>query len=300
MKYIWHMLNMSQWSDADRHLLAMRLQSTDISGLTVPTIRARYMIQYRNNLIGKHFKMLMQILIFHVHHICTPEQFALIKAAGELGARLWVLEIDNMEEYLVQLNIAVANLLDAFDTVDPLRILVKIKLHLLAHLPSDIRRFGPGIRFATEIYEAFNGVFRLCSVYSNRLAPSRNIFRKFASMSRVKHILSGSYWREHTSERWIQAGGAVQKVLQNDPVFQRHLAAKSQCDCRQIKLRLPPNCRPPSTLCRQTAAQPAPNCRQHCRTRKCSIAANLPPTAANTNMNASVITLKIYLFDCLK
>ncbi|KAJ7888627.1 hypothetical protein B0H14DRAFT_3081939 [Mycena olivaceomarginata] len=199
MKYIWHMLNTSQWSDADRHLLAIRLQSTDISGLTIPPIRAGYMIQYRNNLIGKHFKMLMQILIFHVHRICSPAQFTLIKAAGELGARIWVPEIDNMDEYLAQLKIAVANLLDAFDAVDPLRILVKIKLHLLAHIPDDIRRFGPAIRFATEIYEAFNGVFRLCSIYSNRLAPN------------------------HTSKRWIQAGGAVQKVLHSDPVFQRHL-----------------------------------------------------------------------------
>ncbi|KAJ7866209.1 hypothetical protein B0H14DRAFT_2573484 [Mycena olivaceomarginata] len=223
MKYIWHMLNTSQWSDTDRHLLAIRLQSTDISGLTIPPIRAGYMIQYRNNLIGKHFKTLMQILIFHVHRICSPAQFTLIKAAGELGARLWVPEIDNMDEYLAQLKIAVANLLDAFDAVDPLRILVKIKLHLLAHIPDDIRRFGPAIRFATEIYEAFNGVFRLCSIYSNRLAPSRDISHKFASMDRVKHILSSGYWKDHTSKRWIQAGGAVQKVLHSDPVFQRHL-----------------------------------------------------------------------------
>ncbi|KAJ7838096.1 hypothetical protein B0H14DRAFT_3701249 [Mycena olivaceomarginata] len=222
MKYIWHMLNTSQWSDADRHLFAIRLQSTDISGLTVPPIRAGYIIQYRNNLIGKHFKTMMQ--------------FTLIKAAGELGARLWVPEIDNMDEYLDQLNIAVANLLDAFDAVDPLRILVKIKLHLLVHIPDDIRRFGPAIRFATEIYEAFNGVFRLCSIYSNRLAPSRDISQKFASMDRVKHILSGGYWADQTN-RWIQAGGAVRKVLQSDPVFQRHLGwvPQAQVDPGKIK-----------------------------------------------------------------
>ncbi|KAJ7203485.1 hypothetical protein B0H12DRAFT_1035514 [Mycena haematopus] len=223
MKYIWHFLNTSQWSDPDRHLLAIRLQSTDISGLTVPPIRAGYLIQYRNNLIGKHFKTLMQILIFHVHKICTPEQFTLVKAASDLGARLWVPEIDDMDHYLEQLKIAVANLLDAFDAVDPLRILVKIKLHLLAHLPDDVRRFGPGIRSSTEIYEAYNGVFRLCSVYSNRLAPSRDISLKFASMSRVKHFLSGGYWTDPTSKKWIQSGGAVQKILRTDPVFQRHL-----------------------------------------------------------------------------
>ncbi|KAF7364109.1 hypothetical protein MSAN_01069900 [Mycena sanguinolenta] len=223
MKYIWHFLNTSQWSDTDRHLLAIRLQSTDISGLTVPPIRAGYMIQYRNNLIGKHFKTLMQVLIFHIHKICTPEQFTLVKAASDLGARLWVPEIDDMDHYLEQLKIAVANLLDAFDTVDPLRILVKIKLHLLAHLPDDIRRFGPAIRFATEIYEAYNGVFRLCSIYSNRLAPSRDISLKFVSMSRVKHLLSRGYWTDLTSKKWIQAGEAVQKILCTDPVFQRHL-----------------------------------------------------------------------------
>ncbi|KAJ7793439.1 hypothetical protein B0H14DRAFT_2533522 [Mycena olivaceomarginata] len=223
MKYIWHFLNTSQWSDTDRHLLAIRLQSTDITGLTIPPIRAGYMIQYRNNLIGKHFKTLMQILIFHIHKICTPEQFTLVKAASDLGARLWVPEIDDMDHYLEQLKIAVANLLDAFDAVDPLRILVKIKLHLLAHIPDDIRRFGPAIRFATEIYEAYNGVFRLCSIYSNRLAPSRDISLKFASMSRVKHLLSGGYWTDLTSKKWIQAGEAVQKVLRTDPVFQRHL-----------------------------------------------------------------------------
>ncbi|KAJ7429979.1 hypothetical protein B0H11DRAFT_1608199, partial [Mycena galericulata] len=72
--------------------------------------------------------------------------------------------------------------------------LSKIKLHLLAHAVDDIRRFGPLIRSSTEIHEAFNGVWRLCSVYSNHLAPSRDISRKFASMSRLKHLLSGGYW----------------------------------------------------------------------------------------------------------
>ncbi|KAJ7183079.1 hypothetical protein B0H12DRAFT_1040514, partial [Mycena haematopus] len=223
IKYIWHMLNTSQWSDVDRSLLAIRLQSTDISGLTVPPIRAAYMIQYKNNLIGKHFKTLMQTLAFHVHDMSTPEQFVLVRAAGELGARLWVPEIHNMDEYLEQLKIAVANVIDAFDAVDPLRILTKIKLHLLAHIPDDVRRFGPLIRSSTEIYESYNAVFRLCSIFSNRLAPSRDISRKFASMSRVKHFLSGGYWWDPSLKQWTHAGNAVQQILHADPIFQRHL-----------------------------------------------------------------------------
>lgn len=223
IKYIWHHMNTEKWSDTDRHLLAVRLQSTDLTGLTVPPIRAAYMIQYKNNLIGKHFKTLMQILTFHVHDISTPEQFTLIKAAAELGARLWIPEIDDMDEYLAEVEIAVANLLDAFDAVDPLRILTKIKLHLLAHTMEDIRRFGPLIRSSTEIYEAFNAVFRQCSVYSNHLAPSRDIARKFASMDRVKHVLSGGYWWDSRLKTWVQAGEAVLAVLRTDRGVQRHL-----------------------------------------------------------------------------
>ncbi|KAJ7080438.1 hypothetical protein B0H15DRAFT_787211 [Mycena belliarum] len=223
IKYIWHMMNTQRWSDSDRYLLAIRLQSTDISGLTVPPLRASYMIQYRNNLIGKHFKTLMQTLAFHVHDISTPEQFKLIKAAGELGVRLWIPEIDDMEEYITDLTTAIANLLDAFDMVDPLRILVKIKLHLLAHIPEDIRRFGPAIRSSTEIFEKFNGVFRLCSINSNRLAPSRDISRKFASMERVKHLLCGGYWFDQRLKTWVQAASSVKELLVNDHVLQRQL-----------------------------------------------------------------------------
>ncbi|KAJ7351946.1 hypothetical protein DFH08DRAFT_913107 [Mycena albidolilacea] len=223
MKYIWHLLNTSQWSDTDHHLFAIRLQTADLSGLTVPPLCAGYMIQYKNNLIGKHFKTLMQTLAFHIHSICTPEQFALVKAAGELGALLWAPEIDVMEDYLAQLTTAVANVLDAFDAADPLRILVKIKLHLLAHIPEDVQHLGPLTHSATEIYEAYNGVFRLCSLYSNHLAPSRDISQNFASMDWVKHLLSGGYWWDAPAKQWIQAGNGVQQILVKDPVLQCHL-----------------------------------------------------------------------------
>jgi hypothetical protein len=79
----------------------IRLESTDIDGLSVPPIRSAYMMQYRNGLIGKHFKTLMQTMVFHVHDIINPDQFTLIKAMGALGAVLWVPKIDDMDQYLV-------------------------------------------------------------------------------------------------------------------------------------------------------------------------------------------------------
>ncbi|KAF7324149.1 hypothetical protein MKEN_00637600 [Mycena kentingensis (nom. inval.)] len=233
-EYMWYHLHSQQWSEADRQLLALRLQSTDISGMNIPPIRGAYMVQYRNNLIGKHYKTIMQTLTFHAHDLCTPEQFRLLKATANLGARVWVPVIDDMEAYIAQLEIAIANVLDAWDAVEPLRILVKIKLHLLPHLPDDIRRFGPAVRFSTETQEGYNAVFRMCSINGNNQAPSRDIATKFASMNNIKHALCGGFWESEDSRKeseldpslpreWLQPGSVVKSILLEDPVFQRHL-----------------------------------------------------------------------------
>ncbi|KAF8520704.1 hypothetical protein JB92DRAFT_2580168, partial [Gautieria morchelliformis] len=104
----------------------------------------------RNALIGKHFKTLMQTCVFHVHGIVSDSQFKLIKATGRLGAVLWYHELRNMGEYLDDLRVLVANVLDAFDVVDSARIIDKGKIHVLVHLPEDVECFGPAIRYATE------------------------------------------------------------------------------------------------------------------------------------------------------
>lgn len=64
-------------------------------------------MQYKNGLIGKHFKTLMQTMVFHVHDIVSSDQFQLIKAIGSLGALLWVPEINGMDQYLVHTQLVV-------------------------------------------------------------------------------------------------------------------------------------------------------------------------------------------------
>ncbi|KAF7304147.1 hypothetical protein MIND_00646400 [Mycena indigotica] len=233
IKYIWHHLNTQKWTDANRHLLAIRLQSTDITSMNIPPIHGAYMIQYRNNLIGKHFKTIMQVLVFHIHDLCMQEQFQLVKAAADLGARVWVSVIDNMEEYIADLKTAIANLLDAWDSVEPLRILTKIKLHLLPHLPDDIQQFGPAVRFLTETQESYNAVFRMCSINGNHQAPSCDIAVKFASMNNVKHALCGEWWESAATtteaQEWVQPGDGVKKLMLDDSVLQRHLGWVTHC-----------------------------------------------------------------------
>jgi hypothetical protein len=60
------------------------------------------MVQYKNSLIGKHFKALQQVAIFHLRDgMCDTRLFEVWKATGELGAYLWYDEIKDMDAYLV-------------------------------------------------------------------------------------------------------------------------------------------------------------------------------------------------------
>ena len=115
----------------------------------------------------------------------------------------------------------IGNVLDAFALIDPAKIIDKMKLQVLPNLVDDIRRFGPAIRYSTEIFECFNAIFRLCSVLSNHQAPSRDIANKFASMDRLKHMLSGGYWK--VDNEWVRAGSKVRDILRKDTFIQRHL-----------------------------------------------------------------------------
>ncbi|KAJ7715282.1 hypothetical protein B0H14DRAFT_3901589 [Mycena olivaceomarginata] len=52
-------------------------------------------------------------------------------------------DADRDRDTVNNVRIAAGNVLDAFAVVDPTKIITKIKLHLLAHLPEDITAFGP-------------------------------------------------------------------------------------------------------------------------------------------------------------
>jgi hypothetical protein len=56
----------------------------NINGLTIPPIRAAYMMQYKHGLIGKHYKT----LIFHMYGLVFPEVFRPVKEVSALGSVL--------------------------------------------------------------------------------------------------------------------------------------------------------------------------------------------------------------------
>ena len=106
--------------------------------------------------------------------------------------------------------------------IDPLKIVSKIKLHLLTHIPDDVRDYGPLVGEATEVFECFNAVFRSCSVLSNHQAPSRDIAIQLGCQDGFKQRVSGGWWKTE-SGGWTQAGLAVRERLFADPVLRNNL-----------------------------------------------------------------------------
>lgn len=100
LKYTWHATH-TKWKDPAKKTYSIRLQATCVDGLSIPAIRANYIMQYANSLIGRQFKQIGQTNIFHIHDLVDKPTFTLWKAVGTLMALLWFPSIANLEEYLV-------------------------------------------------------------------------------------------------------------------------------------------------------------------------------------------------------
>lgn len=104
-KYVWyatHSLWESQKSNGNLNTFAIRLASSSLDGLTLTSHFAEYICQYKNALIGKHFKVLQQLAVFQLYdNLCPDPIFDLWKATGELGAMLWYHTIRNIKQYMV-------------------------------------------------------------------------------------------------------------------------------------------------------------------------------------------------------
>ncbi|KAH7868676.1 uncharacterized protein C8R40DRAFT_1163890 [Lentinula edodes] len=168
-KYDWHITS-SRWNTLEESIFATWLE-------------------YKNSLIGKHFKTIQQLAVFHIHDLCTPLVLDLWKATGELGAFLWMAEILDMEVFLGDLQVLIDNVLDCWAAIDPQRIITKVMLHILIYLVQDIHRFGPSVIFSTKVLECFNAVFQMCSILSNHLSPSHDIAVTLGDMECFKHMV---------------------------------------------------------------------------------------------------------------
>ncbi len=146
-----------------------------------------------------------------------------------------------------ELRTVINEVLDFAAAMSPGLITEKNKMHILLHLPDHVERFGPALLFSTERYESFNHIFRLCSIHSNRQAPSRDIATAFAHQERCRHILTGGYWLDEKSHRWVCASPAVLAHLKMHPADARLLGvhAPTPPAVGSMRLQGPPDDRSP-------------------------------------------------------
>ena len=105
VRYTWFATT-NKWNKEKEKKFAAWLGTCDVNGLAgIPRgVQASYLIEYQNNLIGKHFKWASQLMTFSLHWGgCDPMLFDLWKATGELGALVWCTKILDMNQYVVRM-----------------------------------------------------------------------------------------------------------------------------------------------------------------------------------------------------
>ncbi|KAH0825731.1 hypothetical protein J3R83DRAFT_9938 [Lanmaoa asiatica] len=203
MKYFW----------GQTVFLLKKARLLDKDGLKMPYLNADYICHYKGSLIGKHFKSLAQVMPFLIYDLIPKSVLDGWTAIGELVVLIWHTTISNLRSYLAQLTKAINDFLNISATCAPSILISKPKFHFLVHLPAYIQQFGPAILFSTKRYESFNHVFRLACVYSNRLAPSRDVCKTFACLDLVKHITTSGFWFDAKSRKWVCGGSKVLDYL---------------------------------------------------------------------------------------
>ncbi|KAJ6622345.1 hypothetical protein B0H10DRAFT_2342221 [Mycena sp. CBHHK59/15] len=217
VKYYWGQTIWLLEKGQDFALFQTHLNSIVSDGLNVPKIQADYMCQYRGGRIGKHFKTLSQIMAFAVQGLVPPDVLEAWLILGRLTVLLWHTEIDDVGTYTAELEKCIDDFINITCKCSPSILISKPKFYFLLHLPFFIRRFGPAVLFSTERYEAYNAVFRACSIYSNRLSPSRDIAWSFARIDRVKHIVTGGWWRDSSTGLWTCAKPRILRHILDHP-----------------------------------------------------------------------------------
>ncbi|KAL1740323.1 hypothetical protein HDZ31DRAFT_76965 [Schizophyllum fasciatum] len=226
LKYFWRDA-ISRLSDEQKEVVKHRLSTMNVRGLDpgITALRGHTLVQYCGSLVGRDFRIVNQTAIFSLYDMLPRVILDAWAALSSLVPLLWQPGTDNKDVYLERVEEAIARFIRLTMKWSP-RWANKPKFHLLLHIPEHIRRFGPPIVFATEVFESYNAIIRAWSVNSNGLAPSRDIARAAASARRVAHIVRGGFFQLDLKDRgrqWMTAGKAVEQLASISSVVTRRM-----------------------------------------------------------------------------
>ncbi|KAJ7623989.1 hypothetical protein B0H17DRAFT_1288780 [Mycena rosella] len=216
VKYWWRDAVSRQTSKGKEELKA-RLSSVDVAGLNTPPIRGNTYVQYAGSLVGRDFRVILQVALVVLHGLIPQAHYDGWIALCNLAPLMFQPAIEHMPTYITKLQQAVSDFLAATALWNT-QWFNKPKFHLFVHLAQHIRRFGPLILYATESFESFNLVIRLRSIHSSKHAPSVDIARAFSHLHAIRHLVSGGYVFSDENGNKIaprQAGREVLALLED-------------------------------------------------------------------------------------
>lgn len=101
VKYFWGQTIWIVKQNSALDTFRARLASLNSEGLNTPKINADYMCKYSGSLIGKHFKLIAQVMEFVVYDLVPGDVLQAWRAIGTLVVLLWHTTIEDIDEYLV-------------------------------------------------------------------------------------------------------------------------------------------------------------------------------------------------------
>ncbi|KAL0082824.1 hypothetical protein J3Q64DRAFT_1850057 [Phycomyces blakesleeanus] len=164
-------------------------------------------LTHAGSFLGRVFKVLIQILL-----VILAIKFADTEVLQEitplfvrldcLCSLVFVRSIDNQyETYISEVDSAIRSLIEALHKYDtnckPKKhafYMSKPKVHLLTHLPEDLRRFRPALNYKTEKGEQFNKHICEHLFHTNRMNTLKDICLKFGKQYMTRHIIDGGSW----------------------------------------------------------------------------------------------------------
>ncbi|KAL0084760.1 hypothetical protein F4703DRAFT_1794121 [Phycomyces blakesleeanus] len=185
-------------------------------------------LTHAGSFLGRDFKVLIQILpvILAIKFADTEvlqEITPLFVRLGRLCSLVFVRSIDSQyETYISEVDSAVRSLIEALHKYDTnckhkkhAFYMSKPKVHLLTHLPEDLRRFGPALNYETEKGEQFNKHIREHLFHTNRMNTSKDICLKFGKQYMTRHIIDGGSWIGKNGLRETRGKAIAEYMQQN-------------------------------------------------------------------------------------
>jgi hypothetical protein len=197
------------------------LQSFNTNSLNIPLLKPSYLLCHSQSLVGKDFKIFLQVIPFIFFPFMDDEEKALWHSLAQLSSYIFQTHISYMPTYQLELQEHIRIFMSHVIKFTA-QWINKPKFHHLGHLPESILRCGgPASLFSTEKFESYNGVLRNSSSHSNKQAPAQDIAINFSNYQALRFLLSGGIIYDKEKKKASSCSPEILDLFKNNRTIQQ-------------------------------------------------------------------------------